>query len=535
MRDSLDPGRKRGLGEDAGNPVAASAGTSLGRYEDFIRATADWVWEVDQNLNYTFVSRGVAKVFGVPPQDLLGSYLFSLSSFRTVERALMSTVEAIEDRVPFRNKALALDDARGVRRAILLSGVPVFDPASGRFAGYRGSGADVTERSRTEAAPGDAPENFGRALDDFTDLVSAWRWEAGPDLRLTQLSEGYGEHAGLSPEESLGRAFPELWRLPAAARDLIGAKRLFRDQNTAWSHAALGEERSFVIAGRPVLDAEGRFAGYRGLGADVTAQLRAAEGGLSRAQQSVNRANQAKSEFLANISHELRTPLNAIIGFADAMRGQALGAMRNKRYLQYSEDIHDSAQHLLDIVNEILDLSQIEADSLQLEEKAVDLPDLVESCRRMLHEVVDKAGLSLELELAADLPQVRADPVKLKQILLNLLSNAIKFTPSGGSVGVRAEINGAGNLAIEVRDTGIGIRSDDIPRVLTRYGRIEGAAQGKGGAGLGLSITQGLIELHGGSLRLLSGEEAGTRALVELPRERLLLDDAEGEPWKVLF
>ncbi len=535
MRDDGEPGRSRGLEDGCDNPVAASARNAAGQYEDFIRATADWIWEVDQNLNYVFVSREAARILGVPAQVLLGSYLFSLTYFRTVDRALMSTVEAIEDRVPFRNKPLALDDARGVRRAILLSGVPVFDPASGRFSGYRGSGADVTERSRAAAAPGDAPENLGRALDDFTDLVSAWRWEAGPDLHLTQLSEGYGEHAGLSPEESLGRAFPELWRLPAAARDLIGAKRLFRDQHTAWSHAALGEERNFVIAGRSVLDAAGRFAGYRGLGADVTAQLRAAEGGLSRAQQSADRANRAKSEFLANVSHELRTPLNAIIGFADAMRGQALGAMRNKRYLQYSEDIHDSAQHLLDIVNEILDLSQIEAGSLQLEERAVDLPDLVEGCRRMLREVVDKAGLSLELALAEDLPQVRADPVKLKQILLNLLSNAIKFTPSGGSVGVRVEINGAGNLAIEVWDTGIGIRSDDIPRVLTRYGRIEGAAQGKGGVGLGLSITQGLVELHGGSLRLQSGEEAGTRALVELPRERLLLEDAEGEPWKVLF
>ncbi len=531
MRDDGEPGRSRGLEDGCDNPVAASARNAAGQYEDFIRATADWIWEVDQNLNYVFVSREAARILGVPAQVLLGSYLFSLTYFRTVDRALMSTVEAIEDRVPFRNKPLALDDARGVRRAILLSGVPFFDPATGRFAGYRGTGADVTEQARAEARPGD----LGRALDDFTDLVSAWRWEADSALRLTLLSEGYGEHAGLSPEQSLGRSLPELWHLPAAARDLIAARRLFRDQQTSWSHGALGESRSFVIAGRPVLDAEGRFAGYRGLGADVTWQLRAAEGNLSQAQQSSDRANRAKSEFLANISHELRTPLNAIIGFSDAMRGEALGAMRNKRYLQYSEDIHDSAQHLLDIVNEILDLSQIEAGSLQLDEKAVDLPELVESCRRMLHEVIDKAGLTLDLELDEALPQLRADPVKLKQILLNLLSNAIKFTPPDGTIGVLAGITGTGNLVIEVRDSGIGIDSEDIPRALTRYGRIKGPGQAKSGAGLGLSITQGLIELHGGSFRLLSGEPSGTRALVELPKERLLAEDAEGEPWKVLF
>ncbi|MDH3476053.1 MAG: ATP-binding protein, partial [Rhodospirillales bacterium] len=331
------------------------------------------------------------------------------------------------------------------------------------------------------------------------------------------------------------RPFAELWQLPETARAPIEARALFRDQHAAWRHAALGETRNFVVAGRPILDAEGRFAGYRGLGADVTAQLQAAEGALSQARRSAERANRAKSEFLANVSHELRTPLNAIIGFSDAMRSEALGAMRNKRYLQYAADIHDSAQHLLDIVNEILDLSRIEAGNLVLDEKAVVLGEIVEGCLRMMQADVDKAGLTLETNIDPELPRLRADPVKLRQILLNLLSNAVKFTPSGGTVQVLARINPAGNLELEVRDTGIGIKPAELSQALERYGQIKTAGQGKEGIGLGLSITKGLVELHGGTFRLSGAEHGGTRALVELPKERLLADDADGEPWKVLF
>ena len=531
MRDRWDPGPGDGPRDRTGQSGPGDGGYSLAQYQDFIRSTADWVWEVDQNLNYVFTSREIARIFGVPHQDLLGSYLFSLTYFRTVDRALMSTVEAIEDRVPFRNKPLTLDDARGIRRSILLSGVPVFDGASGRFTGYRGTGADITDRGLTRAEA----EDLRRAFEDFADLVSAWRWEADSSLRITQLSEGYTEHAGLSQEESLGRPFAELWQLPETARAPIEARALFRDQHAAWRHAALGETRNFVVAGRPILDAEGRFAGYRGLGADVTAQLQAAEGALSQARRSAERANRAKSEFLANVSHELRTPLNAIIGFSDAMRSEALGAMRNKRYLQYAADIHDSAQHLLDIVNEILDLSRIEAGNLVLDEKAVVLGEIVEGCLRMMQADVDKAGLTLETNIDPELPRLRADPVKLRQILLNLLSNAVKFTPSGGTVQVLARINPAGNLELEVRDTGIGIKPAELSQALERYGQIKTAGQGKEGIGLGLSITKGLVELHGGTFRLSGAEHGGTRALVELPKERLLADDADGEPWKVLF
>jgi PAS domain S-box-containing protein len=491
----------------------------------------DWVWEVDSNLNYRFVSKGIARVFGVPAETLLGSYLFSLTYFKPVDETLLATVEVMEDHLAFRNRALSLEDAQGTGRMLLLSGVPVFEPDGGRYRGYRGTATEITERLRSEAEL----EDLRAAVEDLSDLSSAWCWQADAKLRITQLSEDYAEHAGLPRNRSLGRAFDELWQLDAAARELIDAREEFRNQHSAWTHVTRDEARRFVIAGRPVFDKRGSLSGYRGIGVDVTGLLGVDHGALS-AKEVAERESRAKSEFLANMSHELRTPLNAIIGFSDAMRSQTLGEMGNERYLQYAEDIHLSAHHVLDIVNQILDLSRIEAGKVELEEAAVDVAELLERCRRMIQAEIEKAELVLAIEVEPELPQVLADPAKLKQVVLNLLANAAKFTPAGGRIQVSSRLAPSGALEIQVVDTGIGMNSADIPKVLARFGRSEDAErQGHGGAGLGLSITKSLVELHGGTLTIVSRKSKGTRATVSLPKDRLLSGNDGSEPWNMLF
>ncbi len=333
MADKVESARRQDL-RRVGN--AQDAGEDETRqYEDFIRSTVDWVWEVDSNLNYLHISKGIARVFGVPGEVLLGSYIFSLTYFKNVDSVLLSTVEAIEDRVAFRNRAMNLEDAHGTRRKLLLSGVPVFESNSGRFEGYRGTGTEVTARARSEAELGD----LRQAVQDLTELSSAWRWEADAELRITRLSEDYEAHAGLPRDQGLGSPLGELWRLDEAGRSLVADRQAFRSQQAAWMHAGRNEERRFVISGRPVFDDKGRFAGYRGIGADVTDHIRP-DAGAEPTTEAAERASRAKSEFLANMSHELRTPLNAIIGFSDAMRSETLGEMGNERYLQYAEDIH---------------------------------------------------------------------------------------------------------------------------------------------------------------------------------------------------
>ena len=268
MADKVESARRQDL-RRVGN--AQGTGEDEARqYEDFIRSTVDWVWEIDSNLNYRHVSKGIARVFGVPAEVLLGSYIFSLTYFKDIDSVLLSTVEAIEDRVAFRNRAMTLEDAHGTRRKLLLSGVPVFESDSGRFEGYRGTGTDVTARARGEAELGD----LRQAVQDLTELSSAWCWETDAELRITRLSEDYDAHAGLPRDQGLGSPLGELWRLDEAGRALVADRQAFRGQQSAWLHAGRDEDRRFVISGRPVFDDRGRFAGYRGIGTDVTDHFR---------------------------------------------------------------------------------------------------------------------------------------------------------------------------------------------------------------------------------------------------------------------
>ncbi len=164
------------------------------------------------------------------------------------------------------------------------------------------------------------------------------------------------------------------------------------------------------------------------------------------------------------------------------------------------------------------------------------MPDLIDRCCRMIQSEIEKADLELKIEIDPDLPKVKADSAKLKQIVLNLLANAVKFTPSGGRIRVTAGLGAAGQLDIEVRDTGVGIKSGDIPKVLTRFGQSGDTKPKSGrGAGLGLSITKSLVELHGGTLKIVSRKGRGTRAIVQLPKERVLSGDDGSESWKIMF
>ena len=253
------------------------------------------------------------------------------------------------------------------------------------------------------------------------------------------------------------------------------------------------------------------------------AQRRNAEGELRQARDESELANRSKTEFLANMSHELRTPLNAIIGFSEIMRDELLGPLGDSRYSQYARDIHGSGAHLLEIINDILDLSKIEAGKHELIEETVELSAIVKSCLMLLGERARSAEVRLEQRLPEDLPALRADPRKLKQVMLNLLTNAVKFTPPGGTVTVTAVHQPGGGVSFSVVDTGIGIDPDDFDKVLAPFGQVDsGLGRKYEGTGLGLPLSRGFIELHGGRLELDSTPGEGTTVAVILPKERVL-------------
>jgi two-component system cell cycle sensor histidine kinase PleC len=234
-------------------------------------------------------------------------------------------------------------------------------------------------------------------------------------------------------------------------------------------------------------------------------------------------ANIAKSRFLATMSHELRTPLNAILGFSEVMQAEMMGPISNPTYREYAANIHQSGSHLLNLINEILDLSRIEAGRYELNERPLRLIDIVQDCHRLLKLRLENKGLHIVERVAEKLPQVWADERAVRQICLNLLSNALKFTPRGGQITLSVRATAEGGQLISVRDTGPGIPREEIPKVLEAFGQGSLAHQtAEGGTGLGLPIVQSLIELHGGSFELRSELRKGTEAIAYFPSQRVL-------------
>lgn len=239
---------------------------------------------------------------------------------------------------------------------------------------------------------------------------------------------------------------------------------------------------------------------------------------LSVAGEAAEAANRAKAEFIANMSHELRTPLNAIIGFSELMKSQAFGPLGDKKYLEYADDIQESGSHLLDIINDILDLSKFEVGKMDLHEGPVNSARIIESSTHLLKESAERGGVTLRSVVPENTPYIHGDERAIKQILINLLSNAIKFTPLGGEVVVEIKAGPNGTTFLTVRDSGIGMAPEDIPTALTPFGQIDASFARKfEGTGLGLPIVKSLVEQHGGEFRLTSELGVGTTATAVFP------------------
>jgi len=257
---------------------------------------------------------------------------------------------------------------------------------------------------------------------------------------------------------------------------------------------------------------------------DTQRALKKASNDLTVALGKAAEASKAKSEFLASMSHELRTPLNAVIGFSDTMLLEIFGPLGD-RYKGYAADIHSSGAHLLALINDVLDLSRLDAGKGELHEEIFNPVELIAESVRMLTSQAEKAEIALVTDIATGLPGLKADKRRIKQILVNLMSNAVKFTPAGGQVRVSARKTDAG-LELTVADSGIGIAPQDIPKVLETFGQIDSSLSRKyEGSGLGLPLSKRLAELHGGTLALESAVNVGTTVTVTLPPVRLAAPD----------
>ena len=378
---------------------------------------------------------------------------------------------------------------------------------------------DITDRRENENRLRESDERYRALVNLLPDAVYVHK---GGHIVLSNEAALtlFGAEA---PEELMGKealelTHPEFHEVVQKRRSLVVGegtrtvfmrqKRLRLDGSWFWAEVAAA-----------AIDWEGERGGIVVM-RDVTEQIEAEEV-LIRSKEEADIANRTKTEFLANISHELRTPLNAIIGFSDLMQREMFGPLGNDQYNDYARDIYQSGSHLHDVINDILDLSKIEAGKLDLSEENVNLKLCVERYLRVVAPRADEGGLKLESKFDETLPLLRADERKIKQIVINLLSNAVKFTERGGSISISAHFEELEKVVLTVRDTGIGIAEKDLSQALMPFGQVDSTLSRRHeGTGLGLPLTKSLVELHGGTLTVDSTVGVGTSIIVCFPAWR---------------
>lgn len=379
--------------------------------------------------------------------------------------------------------------------------------------------ATVLVQRRDREALAESEDRFRKVIDEVADAIMLHDM----DGRFVDVNEQAVRALGYSRDELLSK---HVWDIETGVT---------RDQVVnAWRAASPGEQLTFDGRHRrkdgsefPV-DVRGRLILVGEIpmivvsARDIT-EIKNVETALIEARRTAEEASRAKSNFVANISHELRTPLNAIIGFTDVMQEGVFGKVEHPRYQEYISDVNRSGRHLLDVISDVLDLSKIEAGKETLEETILDPLDLVTECKNLIPARAREKGVDLYVSCEPAGIQIRADAVKLRQILLNLISNAVKFSPSGTPVTVSITVDENGGVSFVVMDQGPGIALENIELAFEAFRQLEPNRKSvEEGTGLGLPIARSLAELHGGSLRLESEVGRGTRAILTLPPERFV-------------
>ena len=496
---------------------------SENRFRDFATAASDWFWETDAEHRYVWFSENIQWFIDFPRERLYGKSRMEIVQPNIGQEAWNRHLVQLEARQPFHDfeyRTTARDRLRWIR----ISGVPVFD-AEQRFLGYRGTGRDITELKQAA----DQVERAEQRLRDAIDVIAESFLLFDSSDRLVLHNESFGRRYGdLSAALRPGLRFSEYI-------DLIAAKVLPQDSTDAVREAWRRQRMAYHDNPEGFLDTETRGdswvrasecrtpdGGTILLVSDIS-NLKRREEELKTAKTEAETASHAKSQFLANMSHELRTPLNSILGFSELIRGMTLDEAATGKFIEYASDIHAGGEHLLAVINDILDLAKIDAGRIDLHDAEIDVESFCEQVIRVVKQEAEEADVRITCVVRPDDLRVQADPTRLRQVLLNLLSNAVAFTERGGEVALTVETGDGGDLVIAVRDTGIGIKPEHLDLVLEPFAQVaDSLTRSHGGSGLGLPISRSLVELHDGRLLLDSTWGEGTIVSVVLPKSRVI-------------
>jgi PAS domain S-box-containing protein len=503
-----------------------AADESEQRFRDFAAASSDWLWEQNADLRFTFLAAGSRGPEAVARANVLGKRWVDTGAEAVDTVEGMRHEAALAAHRPYRNFRVRRRRSDGSWLYLSISAKPVFS-AAGAFAGYRGTSTDITKMVAAEAELDRTSRVLRGTFDNITHGVMVFDGDGKlVDFNRLALQRMHLPAERLQPGMSFAEVFQILLSADRVPPDVFARELQYRLDRMRQREAFVRERMTadgivYEVRGNPLPD-----GGFVYTHTDVTERKRI-EQELREAKEHAELASRVKSEFLANMSHELRTPLNAVLGFAELMIGKVYGPLGHEKYQEYAQHIHDSGTHLLDVINDILDLSKIEAGKRELQEEVLDAMALAQAALRIIDGRVTAGDLRLTVELPDQPLFVRVDARAMKQILLNLLSNAVKFTPPGGSITVSGGLDPAGGLFYAVADTGIGMAPADIVKALEVFGQIDSSLGRKfEGSGLGLPLVKGLVGLHGGHLDLKSTPGCGTVASVHFPPERTLPDTA---------
>ena len=501
-----------------------AAAETLERERRF-RALADGlpinVVYVDRHRRYRFINNAYLDFYKTTADQILGKSVeevMGTNAYETVRDRIGAALSGIQQ-----NFEIDIDFVPAGRKRVQSIYVPHRND-NDDVIGIYGLVIDITRHVEAEQAARESEIRYSRMLAIAPDAIVA----TDKNLTIRVFNRGAETVFGYSSEEVIGKhlnlLLPERYHLKHAAH----VRNFLEDREDS----RMMSERSEIFGCRrdgSEFPAEASISKIE-IGEEIVLTVmlhditdrKETEAELISAKEKAEYADRSKSEFLANMSHELRTPLNAIIGFADMMHKETFGPLGDDHYYDYAEGIHESGGHLLSMINDILDLSKIEAGRLELYEERLTVQSVVEDCLKIISPRARQAELDVQVTTDHNLPALMADSRLLKQMLLNLLSNAVKFTNPGGNIHIDATIAANGELLVSVSDTGIGIAEEDMEKAMATFGQVDGTLSRRyEGSGLGLPLVKSHIEAHGGQFELTSQPGVGTKATLKFPAPRV--------------